>query len=100
MATAMMCSLFPSSMTLSSIISNNRFSSIHRMKYEAKLLASSGLREDIGFCPVKSSTRTTPKLVQVSKSSLNYCSEAEQQLSVSKIKLQQLQWQSSNAYPM
>ena len=62
LATAVICSFSPSFMTLLSTMSNRRFSSIETTKYEAKLLTSLDHTEDIGFCPVKSSTRTTPKL--------------------------------------
>ena len=62
-ATINTCPFFPCIMTWGSRISNRWLCFMDWMKYATKLLAwSSDLLKDTAFCPVSSSTRTTPKL--------------------------------------
>ena len=62
LAKMMTSSLSLSFFNWSSRISNRWFSFIEWRKYVVKLLSTSDLVEETGFSPVKSSTRTTPKL--------------------------------------
>ena len=62
LATMMTSSLSLSFFNRSSRISNRWFSFFEWRKYVVKLLSTSDLVEETSFSPVKSSTRTTPKL--------------------------------------
>jgi len=62
-ATIIISSFLPWTLTWGSRIPDRRLSSMDIRKYVTKLLASSSdLLKDTAFCPVSSSTRTTPKL--------------------------------------